>query len=111
MAYKREYLQYVTVAANTNPQEFILNTPDNFQEQRIKTLFVGATTARLEVGIGTTGRIFSSVDASWFAVGEKELFMDVTVRAGNAPEITITDHAGTGHANLAIMIGYEVDQA
>lgn len=110
MAFRRIYNQYITTQANATQQVFALNTPDNNQQQRLKSIFVGVDTAAVEFGIQVAGDQLVTVDGTRFTPGLDPLMVDAVANQGVPFNATVRDLGGSAHTNVPFMIEYEVDQ-
>lgn len=108
---KRYWNKYFTTAANTSEQVFDFTTNDDVTGYALKELFVGITTAGVQVGVYINGTLKSTVDCTRFAAGDQVLTIDGQIEAKVPLRIAFTNLAGTTLTNVPVTIGIDSPRA
>lgn len=110
MAYKRQYFQEITIAANTSLQQFAFTPPDTFQDIKITGIYSSDHTARHAFGLQVNGDQKVLIGATIFTDIHHVPQVDVDFPKGATCNISAEDLTGTGLSNVGVTVFYEVNQ-
>lgn len=99
------------VAASTGEQPFTLTTIDDYRDRRLTSVFVDSTQTRVIFRLYSQGQKFVETVLARFAAGNEPWYFDVAIPAQQVVTVTFQDPAGTGIANVNVVLGYKPDPA
>ena len=106
---KRLWVNYFTTLANANEQQFTFTTVDDYRDRYVDTLFVGISTAGVQISLYVQGQEYVTVDATRFAAGDAILKTEIKVPAKMNLTVGIKNLAGAALTNVPVVIGYYPD--